>query len=82
MGLSRLFRYFGTKEDIVLGRLEESARQIAEELAARPDDERPREAPRRAFALLIRMNEAAPEQVLSCLRMLQQTPPLRRPGSR
>ncbi|MEU0195638.1 TetR family transcriptional regulator [Streptomyces afghaniensis] len=43
VGLSRasLFRYFGTKEEIVLGRLEESGRLIAEALAARPDDERP-----------------------------------------
>ncbi|WP_338781502.1 TetR family transcriptional regulator [Streptomyces sp. DG1A-41] len=79
VGLSRasLFRYFGTKEDIVLGRLEESGRQIAEALAARPDDEQPWEALRRAFDVLTRMNEAAPEQALSYLRMLQETPSLR-----
>ncbi|MGW0732116.1 TetR/AcrR family transcriptional regulator [Streptomyces sp. NPDC002851] len=79
VGLSRasLFRYFGTKEDIVLGRLEESGRQIAEALAARPDDEQPWKALRRAFDVLTRMNEAAPEQALSYLRMLQETPSLR-----
>lgn len=79
VGLSRasLFRYFGTKEDIVLGRLEESGRHIAEALTARPDDERPWEALRRAFDVLMRMNEAAPEQALSYLRMLQETPSLR-----
>ncbi|KUO15390.1 TetR family transcriptional regulator [Streptomyces dysideae] len=79
VGLSRasLFRYFGTKEDIVLGRLEESGRQIAEALAARPDDERPWEALRRALDVLTRMNEAAPEQTLVYLRMLQETPSLR-----
>ncbi|KMS66782.1 TetR family transcriptional regulator [Streptomyces viridochromogenes] len=79
VGLSRasLFRYFGTKEDILLGRLEKSGRQIAEALAARPDDEQPREALRRAFDVLTRMNEAAPEQALSYLRMLQETPSLR-----
>ena len=79
VGLSRasLFRYFGTKEDIVLGRLEESGRQIAEALAARPGDERPWEALRRAFDVLERMNKQAPEQALSYLRMLQQTPSLR-----
>ncbi|MGW1270015.1 TetR family transcriptional regulator [Streptomyces sp. NPDC002491] len=79
VGLSRasLFRYFGTKEDIVLGRLEESGRKIAEELAARPEDEQPWEALRRAFDVLIRMNEATPEQALSYLRMLQETPSLR-----
>jgi AcrR family transcriptional regulator len=79
VGLSRasLFRYFGTKEDMVLSRLEDSGRQIAQALAARPDDERPWEALRRAFDVLTRMNEAAPEQTLSYLRMLQETPSLR-----
>ncbi|MFF5372762.1 TetR/AcrR family transcriptional regulator [Streptomyces sp. NPDC013187] len=78
-GLSRasLFRYFGTKEDIVLVGLEDTGRQIAEALTARPDGERPWEALRRAFDILIRMNEAAPEQTLSYLRMLQETPSLR-----
>ncbi|MFI7016695.1 TetR family transcriptional regulator [Streptomyces sp. NPDC050164] len=79
VGLSRasLFRYFGTKEEIVLGRLAESGRRIAEALAARPDDERPWEALRRSFDVLTRMNEQAPEQALSYLRMLQETPSLR-----
>ncbi|MDX3311268.1 TetR family transcriptional regulator [Streptomyces sp. NPDC054884] len=79
VGLSRasLFRYFGTKEDIVLVRLEESGRQIAEALAARPDDEQPWEALRRSFDALGQGNDATPEQVLSYLRMLQETPSLR-----
>lgn len=79
VGLSRasLFRYFGTKEEIVLGRLEESGRRIAEALAARPDDERPWEALRRAFDVLTQANEQAPEQTLAYLRMLQETPSLR-----
>ncbi|MGQ4328877.1 TetR/AcrR family transcriptional regulator [Streptomyces hayashii] len=78
-GLSRasLFWYFGTKEDMVLVGLEGTGRQIAEALAARPDDERPWEALRRAFDVLTRMNEAAPERTLSYLRMLQETPSLR-----
>ncbi|WP_030037888.1 TetR/AcrR family transcriptional regulator [Streptomyces resistomycificus] len=79
VGLSRasLFRYFGTKEDMVLQGLEESGRQIAEEFAARPEDERPWESLRRAFDVLTRSNEAAPERALSYLRMLQETPSLR-----
>ncbi|MBZ3900380.1 TetR/AcrR family transcriptional regulator [Streptomyces griseiscabiei] len=78
-GLSRasLFRYFGTKEDIVLVGLEETGHEIAGELAARPDGERPWETLRRAFDVLARVNEQAPEQALSYLRMLQQTPSLR-----
>ncbi|MBC9726514.1 TetR family transcriptional regulator [Streptomyces sp. TRM68367] len=78
-GLSRasLFRYFGTKEDIVLVGLEDTGRDIAEALAARPDDERPWVALRRAFDVLTRRNEGAPEQALSYLRMLQETPSLR-----
>ncbi|MFF6874828.1 TetR family transcriptional regulator [Streptomyces sp. NPDC012474] len=79
VGLSRasLFRYFGTKEEIVLGRLVDSGRQIAEALAARPDNERPWEALRRAFDVLTQANEQAPQQTLAYLRMLQETPSLR-----
>lgn len=79
VGLSRasLFRYFGTKEDMVLQGLEETGRQIADAFAARPDTERPWEALRRAFDVLIQANEQAPEQALSYLRMLQETPSLR-----
>jgi AcrR family transcriptional regulator len=79
VGVSRatLFRYFGTKEDIVLGRLEDSGRLIAEELAGRPDDERPWEALRRAFDVVMRMNAQHPDQALGYLRMLNETPSLR-----
>lgn len=78
-GLSRatLFRYFRTKEDIVLGGLEGDGQQVTEALAARPDEEQPWVALRRAFDVLVRVNEEAPEQTLSFLRMLQQTPSLR-----
>lgn len=78
-GLSRasLFRYFGTKEDIVLVGLEGNGQHVAEALAARPDEERPWAALRRAFDVLVQVNEEAPEQTLSFLRMLQETPSLR-----
>ncbi|MEU6222593.1 TetR family transcriptional regulator [Streptomyces sp. NPDC047042] len=78
-GLSRasLFRYFGTKEDIVLGGLEGNGPQVVEALAARPDEERPLVALRRAFDVLVRVNEEAPEQTLSFLRLLHGTPSLR-----
>jgi AcrR family transcriptional regulator len=78
-GLSRasLFRYFGTKEDIVLGHLAQLGEQIAEALAARPGQERPWESLRRAFDVVTNTNEQAPEQALSYLRMLAETPSLR-----
>ncbi|WNM31695.1 TetR family transcriptional regulator [Streptomyces sp. Li-HN-5-11] len=79
VGLSRasLFRYFGTKEDIVLGGLQGTGRRIAEALAARPDEERPWQALRRAFDVIVRMSEDAPEQGLRYLGLFQGTPSLR-----
>ncbi|MFF9040578.1 TetR/AcrR family transcriptional regulator [Streptomyces sp. NPDC014892] len=78
-GLSRasLFRYFGTKEDIVLAGLEGNGQQVTEALAARPDEERPWVALRRAFDVLVQVNKESPERALSFLRLLQQTPSLR-----
>lgn len=78
-GLSRasLFRYFGTKEDIVLVGLEGSGQQVTEALAARPDEERPWVALRRSFDVLVQVNKEAPDRALSFLRLLQQTPSLR-----
>lgn len=78
-GVSRasLFRYFGTKEDIVLGHLENLGNELAEALAVRPRRERPWEALRRTFDVIIQLNEAVPERSLRFLRMLNETPSLR-----
>lgn len=53
-GLSRttFFRYFGTKEELVLGKMNEFGHEVAAALAARPESERPWEALRRAFDLV------------------------------
>ncbi|MFH8469021.1 TetR family transcriptional regulator [Streptomyces sp. NPDC017991] len=58
-GLSRttFFRYFGTKEEVVLGRVGEYGRQVADALAARPAEESPWYALRRAFDVI---TEAGP----------------------
>ncbi len=50
-GLSRttFFRYFGTKEELVLGRISELGLKIAAALRARPETEHPWVALRRAF---------------------------------
>ncbi len=54
-GISRrsLFRYFGTKEDIVLGNLAEMGRATSHMLADRPLDEPPWTALRAAFEVFV-----------------------------
>jgi AcrR family transcriptional regulator len=78
-GLSRttFFRYFGTKEDVVLCNLGELGREVSEALAARPEHEQPWESLRRAFDVVTRLNADAPEQTLGFVRMLLETPSLR-----
>lgn len=56
VGVSRrsFFRYFGTKEDIILGGLISRGESIRAELAARPADEEPFTALRAAFVAMQR----------------------------
>jgi AcrR family transcriptional regulator len=53
-GLSRatFFRYFGSKEDLVLNRIIGFGREVADALAARPAEEPPWQALRRAFDVI------------------------------
>ena len=78
-GLSRatFFRYFRTKEDVVLGDLEDIGRDVAGRLAARPVDERPWESLRRAFDVLAEFNADEPEKTLAYVRMLCEAPSLK-----
>ncbi|RMQ47659.1 putative HTH-type transcriptional regulator TcmR [Pseudomonas cichorii] len=71
-GLSRttLFRYFGTKEEIVLGKLVDIGHEIAKALAARPLSERPWQALRRAFDVVIETIDGDPDQSLPLMRLL------------
>jgi AcrR family transcriptional regulator len=77
-GLSRtsFFRYFATKEDAVLGHLEELGQQARDALVARPAGEPAWQALRHAFDLLIAERSAYPEGGMGMHRMLRDTPSL------
>ena len=77
-GLSRasFFRYFGSKEDVLLGHLEELGHKVADALAARPADEPAWQALRRSFDLLITERLAYPDEGLTLRRILHDTPSL------
>lgn len=78
-GLSRtsFFRYFATKEDVILGHLDERGQQVLDALIARPMREPAWQALRHAFNLIIEETVASPERGLSLARMLTETPSLR-----
>ncbi len=71
-GLSRttFFRYFGTKEEVVLGTLAEFGHEVATALGARPADERPWDSLRRAFDVVTQGNADEPGQSLNVMRLL------------
>lgn len=71
-GLSRttFFRYFGTKEELVLGKMNEFGHEVAAALAARPEGERPWEALRRAFDVITEPRAAEPEPSLRLMQLL------------
>jgi AcrR family transcriptional regulator len=70
-GLSRttFFRYFGTKEEVVLGKMAEFGHEIATALADRPAHERPWDALRRAFDVLTQSKEEEAEQSRHFIRL-------------
>ncbi len=78
-GISRrsLFRYFGTKEDIVLGNLVEAGLAVRDALEARPEGEPPWEALRAAIESLALDPGYSPERNLAISKMLYGTPSLR-----
>jgi len=78
-GISRrsLFRYFGTKEDIVLGSLVEAGLAVRDALEARPSGEPPWEALRAALESLTLEPGYSPERNLEISKMLYGTPSLR-----
>ncbi|MFG2727851.1 TetR family transcriptional regulator [Streptomyces canus] len=71
-GLSRttFFRYFGTKEEVVLGKMGEVGHEVAAALAARPEGEQPWDSLRRAFDVVAQTDPEDPEQALHLMRLL------------
>ena len=71
-GLSRttFFRYFGTKEDVVLGKMAEVGHDVAAALAARPDDERPWDSLRRALDVITQTDPGDPDRSRNLIRLL------------
>jgi len=78
-GLSRasFFRYFKTKEDVVLIDLEERGVVIRDALIARPQDEAPWRSLHAALGTELERTEADGGQALRLSRMLATTPSLR-----
>ena len=78
VGVSRrsFFRYFGTKEDVVLGDLVHRGVVIAEALSRRPADEEPWDAIRAAFRDADEMSSLDGPATLALGRMLFETPSL------
>jgi AcrR family transcriptional regulator len=71
-GLSRttFFRYFGTKEEVVLGRMAEVGHEVAAALAARPDNERPWDSLRRALDVVTQTDPGDPDRSRNLIRLL------------
>ena len=78
-GLSRttFFRYFGTKEDVVLTWLEDLGPRLTAAFAERPTGEHPWLSLRRTFDVLLSINADTPERALAFLRMLENSPAMK-----
>jgi AcrR family transcriptional regulator len=77
MSHTSFFRYFDTKEDVVLGHVEELGHRVLEALRARPESESAWQALRHALDLPISETVASPEEQLRVARMFESTPSLK-----
>ena len=79
-GVSRrtFFRYFKSKEDVVVESVNDMAASVRAELAARPPQESAEVAVRAAFAVAVEELAQKPEKTLPVTRLIFDTPALRR----
>jgi AcrR family transcriptional regulator len=73
------FRYFASKEDLVLSFVREGTIAFAEALAARPAQEEPLAAARNALQVSLREQSAGPQSLtsyLAIMRLIDSTPTL------
>lgn len=77
MSARSVFRYFDTKEDMVVGNMREVGATLVEALAARPADEGPWDALRGAIEALVLAMETDRQGALARARMFESTPALR-----
>jgi AcrR family transcriptional regulator len=79
-GVSRrtFFRYYESKEDVIVERLDQDGERLLAELAARPPDEPPLLAIRNALIPAIEYSLEEPDLVRDATRLLRQTSALRR----
>ncbi|MFI0896995.1 TetR/AcrR family transcriptional regulator [Streptomyces sp. NPDC020983] len=77
MSARSVFRYFATKEDMVVGSMQESGAVLAAALAERPAEESPWEALRGALGVLLAGIAQNRESALARSRMFASTPALR-----
>lgn len=79
VGISRrsFFRYFGNKEDVLLGDLAARGDAVARALAALPEVQDPWEALRDAMLAALPDTFANPDADLAIARMMHETPSLR-----
>lgn len=73
---STFFRYFPTKEDALFGATADAGEHLRDALAARPGDETPWVAMRRALDPLIERYEADDERTRRLTRLIVRTPSL------
>jgi len=80
-GVSRrtFFRYFKSKEDVIVGSVGDLSATIRAELAARPEQENPQSAIRAALAVAVEQLASEPEKSVPIIRLLFDTPALHPP---